>query len=502
MISIAYRPTNVALLRHLRALPVSLHLARACVLALLMLPIGCLPSAPTAPHAADSRPLSVRYQVTFEPDLHSGHTQICFDGRAPRDLRPIAGEGPALLGPVRTREGRVLPRSSHGVQLGALAADECVHYRFELGARGFAASHEGEALLTSQDAWLLRPSAPSVASLELRLPSHASASLPWGGDGARTSLPASALELPGHVALGVFSRRQFEADGVQVDLAVLPGELAVGLDGLVRAITGDIRAVSSVCGHFPVSSLDVVVVPVGPEMDGEPPDPIAFGLVRRGGGASVMLLVRADASEEDVRRHWVAPHELSHLLLPLIDRRDAWLSEGFATYYQEVTRVRAGLEDEETAWARIVDGCVRGAADAQDEGALSLSQAAASMRETGHFRRVYWSGMAFALAADVRLRTRARPSSLDALLCAEGPVFRQTTATMPATTALRTLDRALGAPVLAPMGEAWSARADFPATAPLLARLGVHVASDGSVTLDDDAPLAAVRRAIMAGPPN
>ena len=124
------------------------------------------------------------------------------------------------------------------------------------------------------------------------------------------------------------------------------------------------------------------------------------------------------------------------------------------------------------------------------------------MRETGHFRRVYWSGMAFALAADVRLRTRSRPSSLDALLCAEGPVFRQTTGTMPATTALRTLDRALGAPVLASMGEAWSARADFPATAPLLARLGVHVASDGSVTLDDDAPLAAVRRAIMAGPPN
>ena len=57
---------------------------------------------------------------------------------------------------------------------------------------------------------------------------------------------------------------------------------------------------------------------------------------------------------------WTASHELSHLLLPYISRREAWLGEGFASYYQNVLRARAGMLSQREAWQKLHAGFERG----------------------------------------------------------------------------------------------------------------------------------------------
>ncbi len=379
-------------------------------------------------------------------------------------------------------------------------------------------------MLSSQVSWLLRSPRPSRATLELELPQGAHAWLPWGGEGARAVLPASALELAGHVVLGDFERRSFEVRATRVELAVLPGALSVDVEACERVVSEAVQTVAQVYGRFPTDALHVVVVPVGPRVDPED-DPIAFGLMRRGGGATAMLLVRADANEADLRGSWVAYHELSHLLLPMLDRRDGWLAEGIPTYYQEVARVRAGLQDERQAWARIVAGLQRGEADACSSAGTtalgelprakrihrgriargvigcsraSLSGAAEDMRLTGHFYRVYWSGMAFALMADVELRRGPEATSLDALLRRARPAIRACRGFTHGTLLMRRLDRIAGRQLLWRSYARFGTRRDFPDVSRLLQRLGVRVLADGSVELSDRAPLSWVRRAIMA----
>ncbi|NOY90010.1 MAG: hypothetical protein GXP55_02290 [Deltaproteobacteria bacterium] len=468
---------------------------------------------------ARSAASTLHYRVRFEPGLRVARTRICFEGRPPHQLRPIAGPGPDFIGAVRGPAGRPLPRSGGVVRLGQLTPGSCVSFRSRVSGR-----RRGDAVLSSQVSWLLRSPRSSRATLELELPPGVHAWLPWGGEGARAVLPASALELAGHVVLGDFERRSFEVRGTRVELVVLPGPLSVDAQACARVVSEAVRTVAQVYGRFPTDALHVVVVPVGPKVD-EQDDPIPFGLMRRGGGATAMLLVRADASEADLRDNWVAYHELSHLLLPMLDRRDGWLAEGIPTYYQEVARVRAGLQDERAAWARIVAGLQRGAADAcamarpaalgemlsakhVHRGSLgldvggcsreSLSGAAEDMHQTGHFYRVYWSGMAFALMADVELRSGAEPTSLDALLRQARPEIRACRGFTSGSLLMRRLDRIAGRQLLWRSYARFGTRRDFPDLSRLFERLGVQILADGSVELEDRAPLSHVRRAIMA----
>ena len=48
--------------------------------------------------------------------------------------------------------------------------------------------------------------------------------------------------------------------------------------------------------------------------------------------------VDASASSRDLRTDWTASHEFAHLLLPYVS--DKWVSEGVASYYQNVLQAR------------------------------------------------------------------------------------------------------------------------------------------------------------------
>jgi predicted metalloprotease with PDZ domain len=128
-------------------------------------------------------------------------------------------------------------------------------------------------------------------------------------------------------------------------------------------------------------------------------------MVSRGGGPQAHLLLGQQAQVADVIDSWVAVHELSHMLHPLLGLDDAWFGEGFASYHQNVLRARAGLMSEADAWTALEDGFRRGAA-ASERGpwTVSLQDASVQMRAEGRYLQVYWGGAAVVLWMDVALR--------------------------------------------------------------------------------------------------
>lgn len=152
-------------------------------------------------------------------------------------------------------------------------------------------------------------------------------------------------------------------------------------------------------GRFPIAAPRVIIIPSNNKHRGGD-SPVPFGRVTRRGGETVELYVDIDRPVEDLYADWTATHEFSHLLLPGISWRQKWISEGFASYYQNVLMARAGRYTQEEAVRRLSAGFERGRGSRPE---LSPNQAAeAGVRHARY--KIYWSGAAFALLADLRLR--------------------------------------------------------------------------------------------------
>ncbi len=130
---------------------------------------------------------------------------------------------------------------------------------------------------------------------------------------------------------------------------------------------------------------------------------VAFGRVTRYDGMAIDLFVNLDRPMDEFYTDWKATHEFSHLLLPRVDWRQRWISEGFASYYQNVLMARAGHYTPEQAIAKLTAGFGRGRASRPE---LSPNEAALEGIRRARYK-IYWSGAALALLADRRLRERS-----------------------------------------------------------------------------------------------
>lgn len=471
--------------------------APAIALALSASLLGCARSTGGRPDAHREPAATWHYELALSADLARADATVCFEGDAPRMLRAGKDEAAVRLRRARwLRPGaaRRLATVDGHIQLEDAPRDGCVQYEVSLSEGGSletAVRHIGDDLIASPSVWLWRPDrrAPSVrATLRLKLPDGMAALLPWPEvDGMRT-LDADAFRFESYAAFGHFDVDRATLAGVDLQIAVLDGALALEPAALRRYLERGIRTVTQHSGAFPVQRLSVIVLPTTGGSE-----PVPFGMMARGGAASLLLMMRDDASEALLRDDWVLPHELSHLLLPFVEREHAWLSEGFATYYQELLRARSGSTSELTAMRRIVASLREVAAGPERQ---SLALESARMHRTHAYRAVYWSGAAFWLKRDVALRARTQNhASLDTLteaLRADGA----TRAVWSARELLARLDALSG-------DDAFSAaleeveRSAMPDFEPTLAALGVRGAS-GAISLDDAAPLADIRRALFA----
>jgi len=269
----------------------------------------------------------------------------------------------------------------------------------------------------------------------------------------------------------------------QAQLNYPAGAFAQG-DAPVRAwVERSAGIVAAYYGRFPVAHLTLTLDPhAGAGVHGGRTyaDPEAY--IRVGVGREV--------TEAQLREDWVLVHEMTHLALPDTGESHAWLSEGVATYVEGIARVQAGNRSEADVWREELQSMPRGLPAAGDQG----------LDRTHTWGRTYWGGAMFCLQADVEIRRRTGnrlglQQALAAILNASGGLKSD----WPIERVLRTGDAAVGVPVLEELYARYRDQPAAPDLAALWRELGVEASADG-VRLDDAAPLAGIRHAIMRAP--
>jgi hypothetical protein len=296
------------------------------------------------------------------------------------------------------------------------------------------------------------------------------------------------------MAIGRFSVESIALPGGRLRYALLPGEPAPDAAAMREWVTSGARALVSAYGRLPVPDVQLLVVPIGHGRE-----PVPWGEVQRGAGDAVHLYIDQRRPAAEFMADWVLVHELSHLLHPNISATDRWLSEGIASYYQNVLRARAGLMSAERAWDKLHAGFERGIRGTAP--GRSLADASETMMRDRSFMRVYWSGAAIALLADVELRRRSGGAqSLDTALAAFGACCLPADRSWSAPELLGELDRLTGTGVFMELYRKYVDSDHFPELGALYADLGLQPMSETSLRLDPTAPQAAICAAIMRAP--
>jgi hypothetical protein len=259
-------------------------------------------------------------------------------------------------------------------------------------------------------------------------------------------------------------------------------QFAPGLAPSVRALSLDwvhtsANAVMAYFGRFPLPQVELLIVP-------EPGGGVLGGTSHAEPSPLLRLRVGTATTADQFAADWILVHEMAHLAVPRLPRTQNWLHEGIATYVEAVARGRAGLVNARDVWLAWVRQMPLGLPQTGEGG----------MDQTPTWARTYWGGAMFCLLADVRSRQRGTPArglqqALQGVLAAGGD-FR---AVWPVQRLLTTADAALGQTTLTALYDEMKdrpVRVDLPA---LWRELGV-----GDGMLRDDAPLAALRRAILA----
>lgn len=380
----------------------------------------------------------------------------------------------------------------------------CLEYVVDLRAAAAAerrnATLADDNIVVSPAAWLWRPPLGATMRLEarFRIPEPVFVSLPWepiAGERDAYVLRDSPRNARALAAFGRFDTARADVAGARLRIAVMQPRSGMAAEPLVDWLGDAANNVTLAYGRFPNPSPHVVVIPVG-RGGWQSASPVPFGRVVRDGGESIELYVDETRDIAAFRNDWTATHEFGHLMLPFVPRTHRWLTEGFAQYYQNVLLARAGRYDDRRAWQELYEGFERGRASQPD---LSPNEAAEAGIGAATMK-IYWSGATLALMADVEMRRRPDGGeSLDRVLDRLQRCCLPSSRAWSGPELLHKLDELAGAPVFMPLYLAHADRSGFPDVLPLLARLGVRV-EDGRVTLDEEAELAAIRRAITANP--
>jgi hypothetical protein len=202
------------------------------------------------------------------------------------------------------------------------------------------------------------------------------------------------------------------ADGAApIEIELQPPLAASDMEPWVSWLETAFGAVRTVSSDYPVARLAVRLKAVD-----DADEAVVFGRVRRSAIPALEFYVDPEADFDELVADWRGFHEAAHLLIPFPGNRDIWFTEGLASYYQYLLQARAGVMTEEQAWTALVRGFQRGVDDPAGVG-RDLRSLSPRMWRLNAFRRVYWTGAAFFLNVDVRLRQESGGRhSLDATL--------------------------------------------------------------------------------------
>ena len=438
---------------------------------------------------------ALHYTVELSDDARRLSVSMCTDRPiAPGTLR--TGSQSARLVSLRgDGDSRPSQRGDRIVH-DRLGAGQCVQYGVD--ARAAAESDRygvswraNQYLMLKLTDWLWRPSEmPDGSRATLQLPAGWSASVPWtplDRSGRRYSLPNTPRGWNGFTAFGRFEERRMALPGGQLRVSVLPTANARQTEQLHAWMALNVRAVMTSSGRLPLPDAQVLVVPLPGNRS-----PTPWGQVSRGGGSALRLFAGLDAPESVRNEDWTLSHELAHLFHPYLGDSGRWMSEGLASYYQNVLRARSGILSAERAWSKLDAGFGRGLNERSTRG-QRLVDVASGYRGT---MRVYWSGAAYWLEADAALREH-HGTTLDAVLAEFARRHLPAYSRWQAAQFADELDRLAGTRLFAPLYERYARSTRFPDLTDTYQRLGLGSGVE-RLRLRDRAPALAVREAIMA----
>ncbi len=313
--------------------------------------------------------------------------------------------------------------------------------------------------------------APSRRALLVDLSRAGCAALMLGASQAARSvdLPQAPSAQPDAQTLRILRSR--------IELQFAPG-FSTPLQAAARAwVITSADAVARYFGRFPVQKVELLLVP---EQGSGAGSVVTY--------AEPSLLMRIRLGRETTEAQFiddrVLVHEMVHLAIPRIPRAQNWLREGIANYVTSVARCRVGLVSAETVWRDWATAMPQGQPQPGDAG----------LDHTSTWGRTYWGGAMFCLLADVELlkRSALRSGLQDAL---QGVLAAGGQYGVPWTVEriLAAGDAAVGQTTLT---ELYGRMKD--SSEPVdLSGLWRDLGTTGG-TLDDKAPLAHVRRAILA----
>lgn len=446
-----------------------------------------------------------KFTVAIDPDLKEIGVRACFVGPAPASLVAESLDAPLALIEARVEGAREAIEPSGSLSLKTVPDGGCIAYRVNVSRpislhdkSGAKVRRVGRDLLTSVGLWLWRPEKlgpDEQIEIEFRMPDGIAVSAPWApvtGAARPTFLLGDApFDWPASVAFGRFREHELRIGGARLRLAILDGRPAPDIDQMAAWIADAAQMVADLHGRFPLSQAQILVVP---DTRGGEPTPWAY--VVRGGSPAVHFFVNQRRPIQEFFEDWTATHELAHLLLPFVSFDDAWLSEGIATYYQNVLRARAGKITAQQAWSEMHVGFLHGRSNAPE---LTLAQATENMYHGRTFMRVYWEGAAIILLADVRLRQlTAGKQSMDTALAALNECCMQVDRQWSARELMAKLDEITGTGVFSQLYEAHVGSKEFPDLDAVYRQLGI-IPGRAGIEFAPDAPQSRLRDAIMQG---
>jgi hypothetical protein len=274
---------------------------------------------------------------------------------------------------------------------------------------------------------------------------------------------------------------QLKVGTYRIELQFAPGFSATERALASQWVQRSAQTVAAYFGRYPVNGGEILLVP----KDGSG---VSGGTTFNAPGPTVRVNLGRDTAPAYFQDDWVMVHEMVHLAIPYLPRRNSWFHEGAATYVEIIARAHAGLTTADSVWLQLPRNLHQGLPQAGDRG----------LDFTPSWGRTYWGGAMFCLLADVEIRKRSgnRYGLRDGFrgLVASGSNYG---VALGMDETLARIDKATGNTVLA---ELYADMRDKPVTPDLpqlWKDLGVDILGR-SVTLRDDAPLSATRRAITS----
>ncbi|HEX3154267.1 MAG TPA: hypothetical protein VHV32_06550 [Candidatus Angelobacter sp.] len=274
-----------------------------------------------------------------------------------------------------------------------------------------------------------------------------------------------------------------KVSGVTIDVTLPEGQMKLSRNELLGWVKTSASTVADYYGHFPVPHLTV-------KMRSTSGSGVRHGVTYPKDGGLIFISVGRDADVAATKEDWVLVHEMIHLAFPSMPDDQHWIEEGISTYVEPVARAREGSLDVKELWGTFVHDMPKGEPAAGDQG----------LDNTHTWGRTYWGGAIFCLLADVRIRERTKNrKGLEDALRGINHGGGNITEDWDIGKALTMGDKATGTAVLQDLYKEMRDKPDPIDLDQIWKKLGIAV-NDGTVTFDDKAPEANIRKAITSPP--